>query len=209
MQKWQQRWLLLLAALLASTFAMAVEELPYRVLQKNGNFELRDYAAHLVAETRVTADIAEAGNIGFGRLFRYISGSNAAQREVAMTAPVVQAPSEKIAMTAPVVQAADGESFIVAFIVPSAYTRESAPKPLDPSVYIREVPAQRIASWRYSGRWTEANFREGERQLREHMAKEGLEANGAAMIARYNSPFMPAFLRRNEVLIPVNTAVQP
>lgn len=194
---------MLLAALLASTFAVAVEELQYRVVQTDGNFELRDYAAHLVAETRVTADVAEAGDIGFSRLFRYISGANSAGREVAMTAPVVQAPSEKIAMTAPVMQAADGESFVVGFVVPSAYTRESVPKPLDPSVYIREVPARRVASWRYSGRWTEDNFRDSERQLREHMAETGLEASGPATIARYNSPFMPAFLRRNEVLIPV------
>jgi hypothetical protein len=35
------------------------------------------------------------------------------------------------------------------------------------------------------------------------MAKQGLEPAGEAVWARYNPPFTPWFLRRNEVLIPV------
>jgi hypothetical protein len=65
------------------------------------------------------------------------------------------------------------------------------------------VPAQLVASWRYSGRWTESNYRESETRLREQIAKRNLEASGEPTLARYNPPFMPWFLRRNEVLIPV------
>jgi len=35
------------------------------------------------------------------------------------------------------------------------------------------------------------------------MAERGLAAAGDAVWARYNPPFTPWFLRRNEVLIPV------
>ena len=35
------------------------------------------------------------------------------------------------------------------------------------------------------------------------LQRRGLAATADAQIARYNPPFMPAFLRRNEVLIPV------
>ena len=65
------------------------------------------------------------------------------------------------------------------------------------------MPAQLVASWRYSGRWTESNYRDNEAKLREQIAKRDLDSRGEPILARYNPPFMPTFLRRNEVLIPV------
>lgn len=183
--------------------AMAIEEPPYRVIEQQGAFELREYNAYLIAETTVDADFMEAGNVAFGRLFRYISGANIAQRKIAMTAPVTQAPGEKISMTAPVQQVADGRMYRVGFIVPAQYSSATVPQPTDPRVKIREVPAGLVAAWKYSGRWTEANFRVHETSLRDSIAQRGLVATGAAQIARYNSPFALPMLRRNEVLIAV------
>lgn len=200
---------------LAGPVAMAIEQASFSVVERDGRFELRDYAPYLLAETRVESDFFDAGNIAFGRLFRYISGNNARRESISMTAPVTQAPAgaarsgkgEKIAMTAPVNQVpAPGGGFMVGFVVPSKYSRATVPQPLDPAVSIREVPAQRIASWRYSGRWTEANFRAAEGELRAALKKRALVAVGDAQIARYDPPFMPAFLRRNEVLLPVRSA---
>jgi hypothetical protein len=193
----------LLLALLASPLAMALEEPAHQVIEQDGDFELRQYAAYLVAETRVEASFTEAGNAAFRRLFRYIGGDNAAQEKIAMTAPVTQEKGEKIAMTVPVTQVADGDSYRVAFIVPSKYTAQTVPVPTDPRVAIREVPAQRVAVWRYSGRWTEERYDEMEGKLRAAMAARGLGAAGPPVLARYNPPFMPWFMRRNEVLIPV------
>ena len=110
-------------------------------------------------------------------------------------------------MTAPVSKAADGNAYLVAFTLPSNYTLVTAPQPLDPNVRIRAVPAQLIACWRYSGRWTESNFRDHEVLLRERIKARGLITGGDAVLARYNPPFTPWFMRRNEVLIPV--AAQP
>ena len=67
---------------------MAIEVPEYRVLEQDGSFELRAYSSYLIAETEVEAGFMNAGNIAFGRLFRYISRANAAQAEIAMTAPV-------------------------------------------------------------------------------------------------------------------------
>lgn len=197
-------------AVLTSATAMATEEPGFKLLEKDGNFELREYAPYIVAETRVEAGFEEAGSVAFQRLFRYISGDNLAQQKIAMTAPVTQSSGtprgEKIAMTAPVSQVADGRAFLVAFTLPSTYTLATAPKPRDPTVRIREVPPQLIACWRYSGRWTLANYRDSETLLRERIKSRGLVVRGEPVLARYNPPFTPWFLRRNEVLIPV---VQP
>ena len=196
-------WLAAVAVLLASSAAMAIEEPGFRVLDKDGAFELREYAPHLVAETRVEASFTDAGNAAFQRLFRYISGNNVAQQKIAMTAPVTQSGSEKIKMTAPVSQVADGNAYLVAFSLPSTYTLATVPKPLDPTVRIRQVPAQLVACWRYSGRWTESNYREHEVLLRERIKSRELVTRGDPVLARYNPPFTPWFMRRNEVWIPV------
>ena len=205
------RWAATLVAAVgayAATPAMAVEEPRFDVLEKDGGYELRAYAPYLVAETRVEAGFEDAGSVAFQRLFRYISGNNVAQRKIAMTAPVTQSPGEKIAMTAPVSQAADAGGFVVAFALPSGYTLATAPQPRDPTVRIREVPARVVACWRYSGRWTVESFEQHEALLRERMRAGGLVANGEAILARYNPPFTPWFMRRNEVLIPVSAPAE-
>jgi hypothetical protein len=182
---------------------MAIEEPGFKVLEKDGSFELREYAQYVVAETRVEAAFEDAGSIAFQRLFSYISGDNVAQRKIAMTAPVTQSRGEKIAMTAPVSQVADGRAFLVAFTLPATYTLETAPRPQDSTIQIRAIPAQLIACWRYSGRWTAGNYRENEVLLRGRIKERGLIARGEPVLARYNPPFTPWFMRRNEVLIPV------
>ena len=192
-----------IVAVLVTPTAMAIEEPRYQMLAQDGSFELREYSAYIVAETRVEAGFEDAGSLAFQRLFRYISGNNVAQQKIAMTAPVTQSGSEKIKMTAPVSQVADGNAYLVAFSLPSTYTLATVPKPLDPTVRIRQVPAQLVACWRYSGRWTESNYREHEVLLRERIKSRELVTRGDPVLARYNPPFTPWFMRRNEVWIPV------
>ena len=196
-----------LFAVLASATAMAIEEPLFQVLEQEGSFELREYPAYVVAETRVEAGFASAGNIAFQRLFGYISGKNVAQQKIAMTAPVTQSRSEargeKIAMTAPVSQVADGRRLPRRVHAAGNIHAEDGPEACDPTVQIREVPAQVIACWRYTGRSTESNYRDNEKLLREQIAKRGLAIRGEPILARYNPPFTPWFMRRNEVMIPV------
>ena len=204
--------------LVVSRPAVATEQPDYQVLEKDGAFELRQYPAMLAAETLVPgADFEDAGDIAFGRLFRYITGNNRAQADIAMTAPVVQTANrpatggEKIAMTAPVIQQpqAPGDpagGYRVAFIVPAAYTRETVPEPLDPSVRIVATPQRLVAAITYSGRATEAMHIGKEQVLRAELAKRQLAAAGEPITAQYDAPFIPGPFRRNEVLIPVTLA---
>ena len=190
--------------LLLAGNAMAVEEAKYNVLREQDGFELREYESHILAETSVDGEFEDAGNEAFGRLFKYISGNNKQQQEVAMTSPVGQEPSsQKIDMTSPVGQQKQDGKWVVSFMMPASFTLETTPEPNDTNVSIREVPARLIASVRYSGFWSEKNYRRNLAKLQDWIANNRLTPLGEPIWARYNPPFMPWFLRRNEILIPV------
>ena len=198
-----QRWLATALLLCLPGAAHAVEEPDYELLRQEGDFEVRAYGATLVAETVVSGEFEDAGSRAFRALFKYIDGNNQAREEIAMTAPVSQARSEKIAMTAPVSQRAEGGQWVVSFMMPSDYTMATLPEPLDSRIVLRELPPYRAAVIRYSGFWSEDNYREHLEALEDWVAKAGLEPRGEPVWARYNAPFTPWFLRRNEILIPV------
>ena len=184
---------------------MAIEEASYTVVERDGEFEIRDYAPHVLAETVVAGSFDRAGNEAFSRLFRYISGDNRSRHKVAMTAPVSQASAgEKIAMTAPVEQQPAQDRWVVSFTMPASSALETLPEPADPQVTLRQVPARRMAALRYSGLWTESSYRRHKMELEAWVRKRGLRIAGDSVWARYNPPFAPWFLRRNEILIPVD-----
>jgi len=185
--------------------AMAIEEAAYTVVIKDEKFEIRDYAPHILAETFVEGDFEEAGNKAFNVLFGYISGDNRSREKVAMTAPVTQEPKgEKIKMTAPVGQQRVQERWAVSFMMPASYTLETLPEPEDPKVTLRQVPARRMAAVRYSGFWNEKGYLRYKLELESWINENGLTIVGDPIWARYNAPFTPWFMRRNEILIPVD-----
>jgi hypothetical protein len=181
--------LLTFAPLAFAPAAMAIEEAPFRVVETQGKFELREYAPYVVAETFVEGEFESVGNEGFRRLVRYISGANVSKQSISMTAPVEQSSTgEKIAMTAPVEQAQAGDRWRVAFVLPSNYTIENAPAPSDGRIELRTVPARLAASVRYSGRWTRANYEANLASLQAWIREAGWIADGQAVWARYNPP---------------------
>jgi len=182
----------------------ATEEAKYSVISQSGDFEIREYEASIVAETLVEDEFEDAGSRAFRKLFNYISGDNSKQDKIAMTSPVSQEKrSEKIAMTSPVGQRQSGNGWAVAFMMPASYTMETIPVPDDPAVVIRPIPAYRAAAVRYSGTWSEKNYRKQLERLRQWMQVNDLQANGQPVWARYDPPFKPWFMRRNEILIPL------
>lgn len=201
-------WVVIVAALVTGK-AMAVEEAKYTVVLSEDNFEVRQYAPHVLAETVVDGDLEGAGNKAFNPLFNYIDGNNKKQEKVAMTAPVGQeAAGEKIAMTSPVGQQRANGRWVVSFMMPASYTLESLPEPNDPNVVLRQVPERYVATVRYSGFWSEKVYLRNLSELTAWMAEQALKATGEPVWARYNPPFMPWFLRRNEILVPVEWPVQ-
>src|SRR5665647_3424292 len=95
-----------------------VESPLYNVEKKEDGFEIRAYAAYILAQVEVESDFDGALRNGFEILAHYIFGGNRKKEAISMTAPVseekvsgseeipMMAPvtSEKISMTAPVTE---------------------------------------------------------------------------------------------------------
>ena len=196
--------ILTVSLLLVANSAMAIEKAKYTVLEKEDSFEIRQYEPQIVAETYVEGNLKDVGNAGFRRLYDYISGDNKKKQSIAMTAPVGQeASSEKIAMTAPVSQEKTDDQWRITFLMPVEYSLETLPEPLDERVRLRKEPGRLMAAVRYSGTWSEEAYEKNKALLEAYIQKRGLKKAGVPVWARYDPPFMPWFLRRNEVLIPV------
>ena len=185
--------------------AMATEEPAFSVVVSEGVFEVRDYPALIAAEVSVTGSRDEASNTGFRLLAGYIFGANTRRQSIAMTAPVVQerSASETIAMTAPVTQSGGEDAWVVRFVMPGAYTMETLPAPNDARVRLVSVPVARYAVVRFSGLARPADVERRTAALRAFMEQSQLSAAGAASLARYDPPWTPWFMRRNEVWIPI------
>ena len=198
------RFPLLLLIALSTRPVMAIEEAKYDVISKDDKIEVRHYTTHVVAEMVVNGELEEAGSEAFQLLFGYITGDNVSQLDIEMTAPVgQQSTGEDIAMTAPVGQQETEAGWVVSFMMPASYTLETLPSPSDERVVLRQVASQTVAAIRYSGFWSESNYLEHKVKLENWIQQSRYKVNGDALWARYNAPFTPWFLRRNEVLLPI------
>ncbi len=188
---------------------MALEKPEYKIIEKDGKFEIRQYESYIVAETFIEGDYKKAGNTGFRRLAGYIFGKNRKENKIAMTSPVrMTGQSEKIAMTAPVSQTMKDTQWRVTFMMPSKYTLDNLPIPMDPKVKLKVEPEVLIASLRYSGTWSETRYKLKKERLMALLLSKGYEVTGDYILARYDPPFKPAFMRRNEVQVPVRKVKQ-
>lgn len=179
-----------LAGFLVVTTALAIEEPAYSVVQSYPEFEVREYPAFRVAEVTLAGDADSTGDEGFRILAGYIFGQNAAQEKITMTAPVLQMPESEAERPA---------RYVVQFTMPAALKPDQVPTPDDSRIKLTAVPAGRMAVIRYSGRWTTTNYEEHLAALRAAVARAGLATEGEPLYARYNPPFMPWFMRRNEI----------
>jgi hypothetical protein len=89
-------------------------------------------------------------------------------------------------------------------MMPSDYTLATLPQPLDERVKLTQDSGRIMAAITYSGRWSKKLYDENKARLEDHIEKRGLTAAAEPIWARYDPPFMPWFLRRNEILIPVD-----
>ncbi|CAM9431701.1 unnamed protein product [Scytosiphon promiscuus] len=181
--------------------------------------EVREYEPFLIAESVVSGGTMKEGTTkGFMNVARYIFGDNAGGRlaesgeiepqKVAMTAPVrtEQPQKAKVAMTSPVRTELKSNlrNMKVSFVMPKEYNARTLPKPKNNEVKIRSVDAHRMMAVRFRGQSPdEKKVAEVSRDLFQAVDQEGFTPKGGLMIYQYHPPFMPGFLRRNEVAVRV------
>lgn len=170
------------------------EEPDYEVVRRDGDLEVRDYDAMIVAETVKTGYHEKARRRGFETLYDFISANNRSGKKIAMTVPVLQQLSESEGRT---------KGWAVRFIMPKKYTKASLPTPNSHDVAIKEVDAKRMVAIRFNGNFTASTASKKLMTLYNYLADENLKQKGDPVYAFYNAPWTPGFMRRNEILIEV------
>jgi len=167
------------------------EEPDFALVRADGDFELRDYPALVVAEVSHAGSRERASGASFRRLAAYIFAQDRPEG------------GERIAMTAPVLQdeTTPGE-WRMRFVMPAKYTLETLP-PAPADITLTETPPRRMAAVRFSGNGSGRDLALMEARLRDWLATQGLMPAGDAAYAFYDAPMIPGPLRRDEVLIPV------
>jgi hypothetical protein len=196
----------------------ALEMPRYESVEREGRFEIRQYAPYVVAETTVEGEYDEAARQAFRRLAAYIFGANSGQNKIAMTAPVASESTEddgqRIAMTAPVesVQSENVEPGLdrkakwkTSFMMPSQFSMETLPKPNDDRVVFAERPARTVGVIVFNGFVTDAVVAQRLDELKTWLQARGQQWTGPYTLARYNDPFTLPWNRRNELQIRVES----
>lgn len=186
---------------------MSVEQPAYETLKRDGHFEVRRYNGFIVAHVDVEAGFDPALNEGFRVLFDYITGHNKARVKIPMMAPVteeIRRGSEKISMTVPVTMEKRREGvYRIGFIMPGRYTLETLPRPDSEAIGFTEIPDHEVAVLKFSGHSHEPAVDEKIGELNQWLSTNDLQPKSNFRLARYDPPWIPGFMRHNEVMVDV------
>lgn len=166
---------------------MAIEKTVYKVILKEGDFEIRQYEPMIVA---VSQEDDLRGGGGFDTLFSYISGNNKENKKIEMTTPVLNDLGK--------------EQSTIAFVMPKEYSMDSLPKPLNTEIQLKEIPVRQVAAITFSGNINPAKIDEKKNELLDWLKEKKISSTGLVELARYNPPFIPGFIKHNELLIEVH-----
>jgi len=166
------------------------ESAEYKVIEKDGPFEIRDYP-DLKLATTASKPGSQGRDGSFMRLFGYTSGANQGNQEIAMTVPVFM--KDKT----------EEKEGTMGFVLPKEVATGEIPSPSSDKVKITTRKGGRFAVVRFAGRLDQKLAKDKEKELRAWMEKKKLVANGPVETAGYDAPFTPGPMRRNEVLIPI------
>ena len=193
----------ILGVLAATVGAAAVEEPSFRLVLRDGSFEIRDYPALVMAEVTEPGDRNSAAYSGFRTLAGYIFGGNTRNESIEMTAPVIEArPADWLPSASPTEPSRKGD-WTIQFVMPPQFSLTSLPRPNSPNIRLKETRAARVAAIRFSGWATDRSISDHTAELERKLRERQLIVTGPAAIAQYDPPWTLPFLRRNEILIPI------
>ena len=174
--------------------AETYEEPEFEVLREYKRFEVRRYPDSIQARLLTPGTGWSGSSGGFRRIAGYIFGGNERDQSIAMTAPVHMWQADEGAM--------------MSFIMPSEHALGDLPRPNDDGIEISQVDGYVVAALRFSGFSRTSKARALMGKLTRMAEAEGLNPTGYPILAVYDNPgtTLP-FLRRNEILLPIEWAV--
>ena len=164
------------------------EQQKYKLVKKFSDFEIRDYESCFIAEVSVEGSLSTAGSYGFRPLFNYISQNN-----ISMTAPVLQVPVKS-------------NLWKISFVMPSGSDISSLPTAKNAEVEIKQLPQSFYACLKFTGSYSQEKLEKNIKLLKNALLRESISEIGFDnnwRSARFDPPFKPSFLKRNEIQIPV------
>ena len=168
---------------------MAIETPNFKLIKKEGEFEIREYEPMIIAMTKVKSDYRQAGSTGFRRIANYIFGGNQKQMEIKMTAPVItDVPNVK-------------GMYDILFVMPSQHKFDDLPIPDNDNVELKVKELGKTAVIQFGGWATESRATHYKEKLEQFIETSGYEINSDYMVAQYNSPWALPPFRRNEIII--------
>ena len=174
---------------------MSIETPQYKLITREGNFEIRSYDEMVVARTIVNSGYKESTLTGFRRIAAYIFGDNEKEMKISMTAPVISdCPS------------GDEKPYEILFVMPKEHSLEALPKANTELISIEKESLGEVAILLFGGWATEARSLNYQKKLLALINKQGLKHKRGFMIAQYNSPWTLPPLRKNEVMVRVLNA---
>ena len=173
--------IILISAIL-SVHSLAVaqntEIQPYEVIKAIDSVEIRFYPSATLVQT--------SGGNNFGKLFRYISGSNESEEKIAMTAPVYM----------------NEDKSEMAFVMPLDVHQKGAPEPMGENVSLRITEPRYVAAIRYGGYTNASKEATHTKRLMKALEDNSIEAKGDVEFLGYDSPYK-FYNRRNEVMVEI------
>tara|TARA_B100000965_G_C19594982_1_gene759734 strand:- start:1836 stop:2465 length:630 start_codon:yes stop_codon:yes gene_type:complete len=166
-------------------------ESPEYTSKKHANgFEIRSYSRMTIVSTRKNVSSKkDERDSRFMRLFRYIDKSNDK--------------SQKIDMTTPVFMGMEGKEGEMSFVIPKKVADEGAPAPVSNSLQVKEIKPITFAAMRFRGKSSKESSAAKELVKKINSAGLEIEKNTKPIFAYYDPPWIPVFLRKNEVLIKI------
>ena len=175
--------LLFLGGILSSC---AIEKPIYETISKEGDFEVRKYAALKVVSAPMD-DMANRDD-SFRKLFKYISGENAGKQKIAMTSPVFMDEGKK-----------DATAGKMSFMLPAKVAEKGAPAPDGEGLAVTEIAGGTFAVLRFKGWSKEESRNKASEALAALITGNKLKPEGATFFAFYDPPWTPELMRRNEI----------
>ncbi len=169
-----------------------LENPKYTILEKNNHFQIRKYDEMTIAKITTVGERYEGLRKGFIPLARYIGAKDREGPKISMTAPVMQ---QKII----------NDNWEISFYMPSKFDTSQLPISANSQIKIVTTPSTIMAVITFSGVAKTELLENKFTNLIKWIEEINYEIilGSKPIYSYYNDPSTPGFLRKNEIMIPV------